>query len=267
MTHNTQNTNTQSKISQSQNQSVILTLSHLQKSFIQGDSRLSILSDANLTIHQGEIVALIGPSGSGKSTLLYTCGLLDSIDSGDITIAGKNCHKLSDSAKTKIRREYLGFVYQQHNLFADFTALENVMLPLMITGHSHKIASEIATKKLDSVGLAHRLSHKPSELSGGEQQRVAIARSIANNPRLLLADEPTGNLDPYNSEFVFDMLTNLVRTQGMTALIATHNPLLASRMDRQIALVDGKLFDIHNSLDKQFLLNHPTGKKILDAFR
>ena len=252
---------------QSKTQSPVLTLSHLQKSFIQGDTRLSILADANLSITQGEIVALIGPSGSGKSTLLYTCGLLDTVDSGDIIIAGKNCNKLSDTAKTKIRREYLGFVYQQHNLFAFFTAIENVMLPLMIAGHSRKSASTIAREKLDSVGLSHRLFHKPSELSGGEQQRVAIARSIANNPRLLLADEPTGNLDPYNSESVFETLTNLVHTQGMTALIATHNPLLASRMDRQIALVDGKLFDIRNPADKSFLSKHPTGKTLLDSFK
>ena len=245
----------------------VLTLSHLYKKFAQGTDTLSILNDANLAIKKGEIVALIGPSGSGKSTLLYTCGLLDKADSGDIIIAGKNCNKLSDIAKTKIRREYLGFVYQQHNLFADFTAQENVMLPLMIAGKSKRTASEIAAQKLAEVGLASRLSHKPAELSGGEQQRVAIARSIANAPSLLLADEPTGNLDPYNSEAVFDILTNLVRTQSMTALIATHNPMLAAKMDRQIALVDGKLFDIRNPEDKAFLSTHPTGKKILDSFK
>ncbi|MBP3616366.1 MAG: ABC transporter ATP-binding protein [Alphaproteobacteria bacterium] len=246
---------------------IILSLSNIYKSFTQGKTTLNILNGANLEIKKGEIVALIGPSGSGKSTLLYTAGLLDKIDSGEIVIDGKNCNKLSDNAKTKIRLQKMGFVYQQHNLFADFTALENVMLPMLVNGKSKKQAKIEATQKLEKVGLGERINHKPSELSGGEQQRVAIARALANNPALLLADEPTGNLDPYNSESVFENLLNLVKNDGMTAFIATHNPELAKKMDRQIALVEGKLYDIKNADDKAFLKTNPIGKKILDAFK
>ncbi len=246
---------------------IILSLSNIYKSFTQGKTTLNILNGANLEIKKGEIVALIGPSGSGKSTLLYTAGLLDKIDSGEIVIDGKNCNKLSDNAKTKIRLQKMGFVYQQHNLFADFSALENVMLPMLVNGKSKKQAKIEATQKLEKVGLGERINHKPSELSGGEQQRVAIARALANNPALLLADEPTGNLDPYNSESVFENLLNLVKNDGMTAFIATHNPELAKKMDRQIALVEGKLYDIKNADDKAFLKTNPIGKKILDAFK
>lgn len=246
---------------------IILSLSNIYKSFTQGKTTLNILNGANLEIKKGEIVALIGPSGSGKSTLLYTAGLLDKIDSGEIVIDGKDCNKLSDNAKTKIRLQKMGFVYQQHNLFADFTALENVMLPMLVNGKSKKQAKIEATQKLEKVGLGERINHKPSELSGGEQQRVAIARALANNPALLLADEPTGNLDPYNSESVFENLLNLVKNDGMTAFIATHNPELAKKMDRQIALVEGKLYDIKNADDKAFLKTNPIGKKILDAFK
>lgn len=244
----------------------ILSLSHLHKSFTQGKNKLTILDDANLDIKKGEMVALIGPSGSGKSTLLYTAGLLDKVDSGDIIIDGQNCHKLNDNAKTKIRLNKMGFVYQQHNLFPDFSAVENVMLPMLVNGKSKKEAYSDAVNKLEAVGLSHRINHKPSELSGGEQQRVAIARSLANNPMLLLADEPTGNLDPYNSENVFNTLLEIVRKDEMTALIATHNPILASKMDKQIALVGGKLYDIKNPKDKELLISNPIGKKILDSF-
>ncbi len=246
---------------------IILSLSNIHKSFTQGKTTLNILNGANLEIKKGEIIALIGPSGSGKSTLLYTAGLLDKIDSGDIVIDGKNCNKLSDNAKTKIRLQKMGFVYQQHNLFADFTALENVMLPMLVNGKSKKQAKIDAEEKLQKVGLGERINHKPAELSGGEQQRVAIARALANNPKLLLADEPTGNLDPYNSETVFKSLLGLVRNDGMTAFIATHNPELASQMDRQIALVEGKLYDIKNSKDVEFLNSNSIGKKILDSFK
>ncbi len=246
---------------------IILSLSNLQKSFTQGKNKLTILNGADLKIKKGEIVALIGPSGSGKSTLLYSAGLLDKIDSGEIVIDGKNCNKLSDNAKTKIRLQKMGFVYQQHNLFADFTALENVMLPMLINGKSKKQAMKDAMQKLETVGLELRANHKPAELSGGEQQRVAIARALANNPILLLADEPTGNLDPYNSEVVFSNLLDLVRTQNMTAFIATHNPILASKMDRQIALVEGKLYDTKNADDLKFLKTNPIGKKILESFK
>ncbi len=245
---------------------IVLSLSNLHKSFIQGKNKLDILTGANLEIKKGEIVALIGPSGSGKSTLLYTAGLLDNFDSGEIIIDNKSCKKLNDNTKTKLRLNKIGFVYQQHNLFADFTAIENVMLPMLINGKSKKDAYADAYKKLELIGLSHRINHKPAELSGGEQQRVAIARALANNPMLLLADEPTGNLDPYNSEMVFSSLLDLVRKQNMTAFVATHNPLLASKMDRQIALVEGKLYDMKKAEDKKFLKSNAIGKKILESF-
>ena len=246
---------------------IILSLSNVCKSFIQGKNKLTILNGASLDIKQGEMVALIGPSGSGKSTLLYASGLLDKIDSGEIFIDGKNCNKLNDNTKTKLRLDKIGFVYQQHNLFPDFKAVENVMIPMLINGKSKKEAFELAVNKLDLVGLSHRINHKPTELSGGEQQRVAIARSLANNPKLLLADEPTGNLDPNNSEIVFNTLLELVKKEKMTAFIATHNPILASQMDKQIALVDGKIYDINNENDVNFLNSNPIGKKILESFK
>ncbi len=246
---------------------IVISLNNLNKTFVQGGVKLSILKGANLDIKKGEVVGLIGPSGSGKSTLLYILGLLDKADSGTIKIDGVDTSKLNDKSKTHLRLKKMGFVYQQHNLFADFTALENVVIPMLINGIDLKDAKNIATKKLDSMGLIKRIQHKPSELSGGEQQRVAIARSLANAPQILLADEPTGNLDPYNSEFVFETLLNQVKTENMTTLIATHNPSLASKMDRLIALIDGKLIDIRDIKNQEFLNSNPIGKKILASFK
>ncbi len=246
---------------------IVLKLSGLNKSFNQGKSKIVILNDASFSIKKGEIVALIGPSGTGKSTLLYTAGLLDKADSGEIIIDGKNTSKLNDNQKTKLRCSKIGFVYQQHNLFADFTAVENVMLPLLISGVKKSKALEIAKVHLDKMGLIDRVNHRPSELSGGEQQRVAIARALANSPMLLLADEPTGNLDPYNSESVFENLLSRVRNDNMTAFIATHNPILAKKMDRKIALVDGKLVDIDLAQNVKILENSSIGKRILESFK
>lgn len=246
---------------------IVLELEGLNKSFNQGESKIVILDDASFSIKKGEIVALIGPSGTGKSTLLYTAGLLDKADSGEVIIDGKMTSKLNDNQKTKLRCKKIGFVYQQHNLFADFTAGENVMLPLLINGVKRERALEIAKSHLEKMGLSSRINHRPAELSGGEQQRVAIARALANAPMLLLADEPTGNLDPYNSEAVFENLLSLVRNDSMTAFIATHNPILAKKMDRKIALVDGKLVDIDLPCNREFIENSPIGRKILEAFK
>lgn len=245
----------------------VLELAGICKSYNQGQSKIVILDDASFSIKQGEIVALIGPSGTGKSTLLYTAGLLDKADGGDVIIDGQNTAKLNDNQKTKLRLKKIGFVYQQHNLFADFTAVENVMLPLLIAGVGKKQAFDMAKVQLEKMGLGDRINHRPMELSGGEQQRVAIARSVANSPMLLLADEPTGNLDPYNSEFVFENLLSRVKNEKMTAFIATHNPILAKKMDRKIALVDGKLVDIDLKENFKILENSANGKRILEAFK
>lgn len=245
----------------------ILSLKDLYKSYKTGTNVLNILNGINLDLYEGEIVALIGPSGSGKSTLLYTAGLLDKYDKGEIIINGTSTYKLNDTTKTKLRLFNIGFIYQQHNLFSDFTALENVALPLMIAGQNKKDAEKIAISKLSELGLSNRLHHKPTELSGGEQQRVAIARSLANNPKLLLADEPTGNLDLYNADSVLNVLLKLVSSYKMTALVATHNPLLASKMDRQLVLIDGKIYDLKNKEDIKFLSSHNIGSKIIKSFK
>ena len=245
---------------------MVLSLQNISKSYGFNNNKIDILKKCNLDIKEKEMVALIGPSGSGKSTLLYTAGLLDTYESGEVIIYGKKTKNLSDSEKTKLRLNNIGFIYQQHNLFADFTALENVMLPMIIKGEKKEIAIQKATEKLKLMELGTRINHRPAELSGGEQQRVAIARSLANNPKLLLGDEPTGNLDPYNAELVLNLLLNLVRETKITAFIATHNPSLASQMTRKIALVSGKLYDLNNIEDLKFLKTNEIGKKILKSF-
>ena len=221
----------------------VLELRNIQKWFGKGEQRLDVLKGVDLTIKKGEIVALTGPSGSGKSTLLYTTGLLDKPSSGELILSGKSCAKMTEKERTQMRRLYLGFVYQSHLLLPDFTALENVMMPLLIGGVEQEKAKKRASDLLEKMGLSHRLKHRSGELSGGEQQRTAIARALANNPTLLLADEPTGNLDPQTSEKVFNELLNLVRETGLSALIATHNPELALKMDRRIHLTDGKIVE------------------------
>lgn len=220
----------------------ILELKHVARIYNEGkNNSLEVLKDINLTVNEGEIIALVAPSGTGKSTLLHLAGLLEFPNKGSITLNGVDCSKLSDKKRSLIRQKDIGFVYQFHHLLPEFSALENVMMPLLISNKSSKESKIKALDLLDKVGLKERASHRPSKLSGGEQQRVAIARAIANQPALLLADEPTGNLDPATSEIVFNLLLSLVRDQGVSAVIATHNMDLARRMDRMLLLENGKL--------------------------
>ena len=224
-----------------------LTLKNINKTFRQGNEILEILKDVNLEIRPKEVVALIGPSGSGKSTLLQIAGLLENPTEGEVYIDGENCTGNSDNVRTALRRDYLGFVYQYHNLLPDFDAAENVIIPQLIAGVKYKEARDKAMWLLQRLGLNEREHHRPAELSGGEQQRVAIARALANTPKLLLADEPTGNLDPNTSDNVFLTLLEVVKETGLSALIATHNIDLANTMDRVVSLKDGKLIDNKNS--------------------
>jgi lipoprotein-releasing system ATP-binding protein len=202
---------------------------------------LVVLRGADLAVHAGEIVALVAPSGAGKSTLLHVAGLLDRPDGGSVLIEGRDAGGLPDAARTAVRRDTIGFVYQFHHLLAEFTALENVVLPQMIAGRPRRTAEDRARSLLSRFGLGARFGHLPGKLSGGEQQRVAIARALANRPKLLLADEPTGNLDVATAARVFSELLATVRDHGVAALIATHNPDLAARMDRTVTLRDGRL--------------------------
>ncbi|MGN0904597.1 MAG: ABC transporter ATP-binding protein [Alphaproteobacteria bacterium] len=219
----------------------VLVLRGVRRHYNQGRDVIDVLRGIDLTIRQGEMVALVGPSGAGKSTMLHVCGLLEPPDEGEVFLSGAPCSDMNDDTRTKMRREYLGFVYQNHNLQPEFTALENVMIPQLIAGIKKKYAADYAAFLLEKMGLKDRMKHRPSQLSGGEAQRVAIARALANKPHMLLADEPTGNLDPITSESVFSVLVEIVRETGLSALIATHNPELADRMDRKIALRDGRL--------------------------
>jgi lipoprotein-releasing system ATP-binding protein len=216
-----------------------LVLRGVQRTYRTGAGELAVLRGADLTLAAGEIVALVAPSGAGKSTLLHLAGLLEKPDGGSVIVEGREAGALSDADRTAIRRDTIGFVYQFHHLLVEFSALENVVLPQMIAGTPRRAAAERARALLGAFGLAARLAHLPGKLSGGEQQRVAIARALANRPRVLLADEPTGNLDVGTAGVVFDELLRGVREQGVAALIATHNPELAARMDRRVALRDG----------------------------
>jgi lipoprotein-releasing system ATP-binding protein len=218
-----------------------LALRGIQRTFAQGDRRLEVLRGVSLDLRAGEIVALVGQSGSGKSTLLHIAGLLERPDGGDVVLDGKGAGALGDQQRTILRRKFLGFIYQYHHLLPEFSALENVMLPQMLNGLSRREARRRAVELLAMVQLKDRSNHRPGRLSGGEQQRVAIARAVANAPRVLLADEPTGNLDAVTADTVFRQLLALVRETGMAALIATHNPDLAARMDRTVHLKDGVL--------------------------
>ena len=220
---------------------VVVRLAQLTRSFEQGDVRIDVLRGVDLNIRPGEIVALLGPSGSGKSTLLQAVGLLEGGFGGTIELVGQNASRMDGDARTTLRRDHLGFVYQFHHLLPDFTALENVVLPQLVAARPRAEAEERARELLSALGLAERLNHRPSKLSGGEQQRVAFCRALANAPTLLLADEPTGNLDPETSDRVFDALMALVRDTGLAAVIATHNLELAARMDRQVRLAGGVL--------------------------
>lgn len=225
---------------------VVLSLQKVNKCFKQGKAKLTVLHEASLDIKEGEVTGLVGPSGSGKSTLLQIAGLLDSADAGKIIINNIDCSKADDNLRTSTRRSQIGFIYQMHHLLPEFTALENVIMPQLIEGKSAREANINAKDILKFLGLGNRLTHRPSELSGGEQQRVAIARAIVNRPALLLADEPTGNLDPETSAEVFELLIKTAKSIGLAMLIVTHNHDLASKMDRVVTLKDGAV------VNKQF---------------
>ncbi len=222
----------------------VLRLDGLVRTFRQGPRRIEVLAGASADINAGEAVALVGPSGAGKSTLLHIAGLLETPDSGRVIVNGRDCSGMNDSERTRVRRVEMGFVYQFHQLLPEFSALENVVMPQMIARRSRKAAAVRAGELLTALGLAARLDHRPAELSGGEQQRTAIARALANGPRLILADEPTGNLDPHTAEHVFDALIQLIHSTGVAALIATHNLELAGRMDRILRMEEGALVEV-----------------------
>ena len=219
----------------------VLRLEAVERFYLEADHKLEILKGADLELREGEMIALVAPSGAGKSTLLHTAGLLERPDAGEVYVAGLACGSLSDGERTARRRNDIGFVYQFHHLLPEFSALENVMIPQMIRGLSHREASERAGQLLEYMRIGDRADHRPAELSGGEQQRVAIARAVANAPLALLADEPTGNLDPETSTYVFDALSALARQSGLAALVVTHNHALAERMDRVVTLDDGRI--------------------------
>jgi len=223
-----------------------LMLDGVKKVFHQGGVELTVLDGADLTLRPGELVALLGPSGAGKSTLLHLAGLLDRPDGGEVRIDAQECGSLSDERRTMLRRSSLGFVYQFHHLLPEFSALENVMIPQMIAGMARGTAREKAANLLDRVGLSERLSHRPARLSGGEQQRVAIVRALANGPQILLADEPTGNLDLATADGVMETLIDITRATGLAVLIATHNLEIANRLDRIVTLEGGKLRSIES---------------------
>ncbi|HRE60596.1 MAG TPA: ABC transporter ATP-binding protein [Micropepsaceae bacterium] len=221
----------------------VLGLINVARSFGADENRLDVFSGVNLSIRAGELVALLGPSGSGKSSLLHIAGLLEAPSAGIVRIEGETVEALSDVERTCVRRRALGFVYQFHHLLPEFSALENVAIPQMITGAPKAEAQARARQLLERVGLGERLTHRPAKLSGGEQQRVAIARALANRPKLLLADEPTGNLDPRTADKVFALLLEIVRGDGLAALIATHNHALAAAADRTLVLDNGQLVE------------------------
>ncbi|WP_051329252.1 ABC transporter ATP-binding protein [Geminicoccus roseus] len=237
----------------------VLQLDGLVRTFRQGSAQLQVLAGVDLTLQRGEIVALVGPSGAGKSTLLHQSGLLERPDAGQVRVFGRATAKLNDVERTKLRREEIGFVYQSHHLLVDFSALENVVLPQMLAGRSKREAAKRADELLEQVGLSGRRTHRPGKLSGGEQQRVAIARALANRPALLLADEPTGNLDTATAEIVFALLLDVVRRTGTAALIATHNPELALRMDRVVRLERGLLRPVTRVPDMPLAHGIPAG--------
>lgn len=223
---------------------LVLSATGLKKSYNLGKpNEVSVLNGIDLTLNYGEVVGLLAPSGAGKSTLLFILGLIESFDQGSLEVCGINVSNNSDSVRTHVRRQKVGIVYQFHHLLPEFSSLENVMIPQLANGMSRSQAYSRANQLLEDVGLKNRAKHRPSELSGGEQQRVSLCRSLANSPDLLLADEPTGNLDIDNSQQVFDLIKDLVKSSGVTALIATHNLSLAKQMDRMISLKNRKLVE------------------------
>ncbi len=223
------------------NPMAVIELTDVKRSFVQGEVRIDVLRGVNLSVRRGEIVALLGPSGSGKSTLLQAVGLLEGGFTGSIRVDGEEAADLSSDGRTRLRRDKLGFVYQFHHLLPDFNAVENVILPQLVKGTDKAAAYDRAASLLTTLGLGQRLDHRPSQLSGGEQQRVAVARALANRPALVLADEPTGNLDEATADVVMGELLRLVRDEGSSAIIATHNERLAAQMDRVVRLREGVL--------------------------
>ena len=221
----------------------VLQLLELTRTFRQGDREIPVLRGASAELYPGQAVALVGPSGAGKSTLLHIAGLLETPDGGRVIVNGADCSRLGDTERTRVRRIEMGFVYQFHQLLPEFTALENVLMPQMIRGVGRRAGEARAKRLLSMLGLAERLDHRPAQLSGGEQQRTAIARALANAPKLLLADEPTGNLDPTTSAHVFHELLELIQHTGVAALMATHNLALAKRMHRVLRLEHGVLIE------------------------
>jgi lipoprotein-releasing system ATP-binding protein len=222
----------------------VLELIALERTYRQGTREIKVLDDASAALEGGQAVALVGPSGAGKSTLLHAAGLLETPDSGRVIVNGRDCTGMDDGQRTRVRRTEMGFVYQFHQLLPEFSALENVVMPQLIRGRSWGEAEQRARTLLEGLGLGTRTDHRPAELSGGEQQRTAIARALANEPKLLLADEPTGNLDPKTSEHVFGELIELIARTKVAALIATHNMELARRMHRVLRLEGGKLIEV-----------------------
>src|SRR4051794_30420437 len=219
----------------------VVVLREVKRSFVQGEATIEVLRGVNLSVAPGEIVALLGPSGSGKSTLLQAVGLLEGGFKGSIRLSGEEAADLDDDGRTRLRRDLLGFVYQFHHLLPEFNAVENVVLPQLVRGAEPEAARQRASELLGTLGLSQRLDHRPAKLSGGEQQRVAVARALANKPPLVLADEPTGNLDEHTADIVFAEFLNLVRGEGSAALVATHNERIASKMDRVVRLHEGRL--------------------------
>ena len=219
----------------------ILELRHVERTYRSGPNAVEVLKDVNLALRPGELVGLVGPSGSGKSTLLHTAGLLEKPDAGEVLLDGVNSLLLSDRERTLIRRTRIGFVYQFHHLLPEFNAIENVATPLYLAGVKKQWARERAVELLDKMGLSHRLTHQPMEMSGGEQQRVAIARALSHRPNVLIADEPTGNLDTNTTASVFQQLIEVGRNEGLAMLIATHNLALTKFMDRVLTLENGQL--------------------------
>ncbi|MEM9468788.1 MAG: ABC transporter ATP-binding protein [Pseudomonadota bacterium] len=235
------NAQKQEQTAQDNQPNILLQTHDVQKIYQQGSESLTVLNNVEMQIKAGEMVALVGPSGSGKSTFLQVVGLLDTPSAGQLMINGEDAANASDEKRTQLRRDTLGFVYQFHYLLPEFSALENVVIPQMIKGVKRKDAIVAAKEILTQLGLDNRFDHRPARLSGGEQQRVAIARALINKPKLLLADEPTGNLDPETSKVVFDMLLNIVKQQGIGAIIATHNMQIAERMDRILEIKNGRV--------------------------
>lgn len=221
--------------------SSVLSLKNIGRSYKTSAGSLDVLTDASFGINAGELVALVGPSGSGKSTLLQIAGLLDTPQTGEISIVGTDATKANDATRTKLRNRNIGFIYQFHNLLAELNALENVAMPMRIAGVGPRTAAKRATELLERLGLGERLHHLPSQLSGGEQQRVAIARALANKPALILADEPTGNLDPATSETVIALLLEVAKEEKIAALIATHNMALAKRLSHAVTIKNGAI--------------------------